>query len=288
MHRGRRKDSAVPPALLAHPSLPAALDLLGNAHRIAQECACTVEDLAVPLQNFRTAGIADSLLCWLVHAGYVRHGIEHTPPGARRRQLRWVKQLVLGERSCFVLTTQGLALAQRLRSLANASSASPRNNCRSSATAPAEDRPFWNAEEHSLYWRGQLLKHFRQEAPLQEAILNAFQQRHWRRCVPAPRQCVPGGIRKDQLHDAVKHLNRSVGPWLRFRQEGCGSRLCWEIGAFPEPAVVQASAASRRTSRRREKSEHPPQAPAAAASSAPRRTPAPSRSRSRRPRRKNR
>ncbi len=93
-------------------------------------------------------------------------------------------------------------------------------------TAPV-DAPVWDAKRHTLTWGGQVVKHFKSEAPCQEAILAAFQAAGWEACITFEIDAADGVNGKDRLCDAIRNLNRSVRPHLHFSQEGNGSRLCW-------------------------------------------------------------
>ncbi len=88
--------------------------------------------------------------------------------------------------------------------------------------------PFWDAAAHTLYWRRRVVKRFRGEAPNQEAVLAAFQAAGWPRCLAVRLPRAAGVSPKARLHDTIKNLNRGVRPFLRFRQEGNGTRVRWE------------------------------------------------------------
>jgi hypothetical protein len=94
--------------------------------------------------------------------------------------------------------------------------------------AARPDVPFWDTRKHTLYWRGEVVKHFRADAPYQEAILSAFQRARWAPTISAQIPCGDEVFTKDRLRDTLKNLNRVARPHFRFHQEGNGGRLYWE------------------------------------------------------------
>lgn len=101
----------------------------------------------------------------------------------------------------------------------------PKARPRRQATSPA-----WDGEAHTLTWRGTVLKHFRAAAPLQEAILTAFQDAGWPPCIRVESIAVPALQRKLHLRYTISNLNRGLEPWLRFGLEGGGPRIYWRVG----------------------------------------------------------
>jgi len=93
-------------------------------------------------------------------------------------------------------------------------------------------RPRWDARLRQLWLGKLLLKEFRQPAPYQTALLDAFQRRGWScRFVKNPLAATPDEGTEDvrrRLHDTIKNLNRGlpVGT-IRFRGNG-GSGVWWE------------------------------------------------------------
>jgi hypothetical protein len=89
------------------------------------------------------------------------------------------------------------------------------------------DKPQWDEKEHTLIWRGQVVKHYKADAPFQEAVFAAFQVAGWPSCVRLE-LVARNGLGKDRLRDTIRNVNRSVHRYLRFRLEGNGTRICWE------------------------------------------------------------
>jgi len=93
-------------------------------------------------------------------------------------------------------------------------------------------RPHWDALTRRLWLGKVLLKEFRQPAPYQTALLDAFQRRGWS-CpfVKSPLAPTPGDGAGDalrRLHDTIKNLNRGLpAGTIRFRGNG-GTGVWWE------------------------------------------------------------
>ena len=92
--------------------------------------------------------------------------------------------------------------------------------------------PHWDGVRRQLWLGARLLRQFRQPAPVQAAVLAAFQARGWaagHAPDPVPRE--PGDTDEEarqRLHEAVKNLNRRLPPGtIRFRTDG-GTGLWWE------------------------------------------------------------
>src|SRR5437660_12837624 len=103
---------AAPPSVDTFaPGIQAALALLTEAHSCAQELHRDTWDFAVELHSLRGAGLSDSSLRWLLCKSYVEHAVETTGPRAPRRTFRRAGSLMFCDRSCFVLTKSGAALA---------------------------------------------------------------------------------------------------------------------------------------------------------------------------------
>jgi len=100
------------------------------------------------------------------------------------------------------------------------------------AAAKEPSRPRWDALRRRLFLGAVLLKEFRQPAPDQTAVLDAFQRRQWSTQyltnLLAPER--GAGRKKDRrrLMDTVKNLNRGLpAGTIRLRSKG-GLGVWWE------------------------------------------------------------
>jgi hypothetical protein len=212
MSRVSDRVSSVPGSLT--PRLRSAFELLLQAYKYAEECERDPWDFAVEMAELRDAGLTTADLRWLFCKRYVQHAAELTRPGAKSRKFGKPGGLTFPGTSCFVLTQAGARVAS-----------GPQVESVSSTTGT----PYWSDKEHTLFWRGRVVKHFRHEAPNQEAVLRTFQAALWRPCVAVRLREDVGVISpKERLHFTIKNLNRNVRPHLKFRQEGCGGRVRWE------------------------------------------------------------
>jgi len=91
-------------------------------------------------------------------------------------------------------------------------------------------RSHWDARRHTLWLGRRVLKHFKHQAPSEEAVLAAFEGQDWRPVIEAGALERSLFKTKAKLRDTIRNLNRSVRPWLHFFQEGSGTRIGWEAG----------------------------------------------------------
>ena len=200
----------------------AGLRTLFEGYRYADELGRDRWEFAVEVEFLRAAGLNNNDLRWLVGKGYVDHALEITPPGKAPRRFRRGGPFALCERSSFALTDDGVALAREV--LAAPEPAPPPHG----VASPSTGVPYWDAETHSLYWRGKLVKHFKHEAPFQEAILEAFQASKWSRYIEVALPKEEGVNPKERMRVTIKNLNRGCGRRIQFKQEGNGGRVGWQ------------------------------------------------------------
>ena len=87
--------------------------------------------------------------------------------------------------------------------------------------------PFYDPEVRELWFRGQLVKRFRQRAGVQELILISFQEHRWKRVIYDPLPPVKHIDPNERLHQAINNLNRGQ-KLLHFVGTGTGTRIGWE------------------------------------------------------------
>ncbi len=232
------------PELVTSPGAQAALRLLQGAHCAASQAGRDVWQFAVDLAELRAAGASGSDLRSLLCEGYVAHAEELCDPGAAERTFRTLPSLVLLERSCFVLTPAGLALAETLAGAANGHpGAAP------FGPPDASRRPRWDKDLRELRWRGLLVKRFVNRADSQELILEALEEEDWPPRIDDPLPREPGQDASQRLHDAVRGLNRNqVHPVLVFRRDGTGQGVIWAERP-PSPLRLRGASCAREPSR---------------------------------------
>src|SRR5437763_13194909 len=101
---------------MAQPLVPgrclAALNVLLQAHDYAFQNGIDPWQFAVEVGELRSTGLSDAELRWLLGRGYVQQAVEESEPGNPERSFRQTATLALFSRSCFVLTSSGVALAR--------------------------------------------------------------------------------------------------------------------------------------------------------------------------------
>jgi hypothetical protein len=201
--------------------------MLQRAYEVAGTENAHIWDYAIEARALRAAGVTDTDLRWLISKGYVEHKVETTNTAALQRSFLVVNSLAFFPRTCFVLTEAGLQVA-----LTTAVPSSPFDGSGSNGVRPVSPVlvPHWDAELRTLSLNGQIVKAFRREAPNQEMILNAFQESSWTRRIDDPLPPEREIDSRVRLHDAIKSLNRNhITPLLRFRGDGSGKGVCWEV-----------------------------------------------------------
>jgi hypothetical protein len=203
--------------------------ILAEALDCAQELQRDIWDFAVEIHNLRSAGLTSSNLRWLLCKGYAEHAVETTRPQAAQRTFRKVGNLMLCQRSCFVLTLAGVAFAGQPGSFPRALAEPGQGPAPSAQLVGWPEAPRWDGERHELRWGAKLVKRFREPALNQELVLAAFEEEGWPPHIddplPSPRSCAA----KERLHDTIKRLNRhQVNRLIRFRGDGSGSGVIWE------------------------------------------------------------
>ncbi len=188
------------------------LDDLLSAHEHAQYVDADRWQFAIELTELRSGGLSRTDIRRLIHEGLVDHAFETTDADSPDRQFKPTASTRFTEASCFILTDDGVEFAMKVCPTANESR-----------------RPIWNAHDRELTFEGELIKRFRVPAQNQEAVLSAFEEENWRRCIDDPLPPLPNQCPKRRLHDTIKSLNRHhQRQCIRFRGDGTGEGVIWE------------------------------------------------------------
>jgi len=229
---GRVDGAAALTPLLApnRPRPPRPDELLALAAAYAELLAAAWRASDDPLPRARAValgvleGVPRALLLWLLYQGHAEH-LAGTGAGVGPSA-----SLILRGGSCLALTPEGesfaaLFLARLLRAR---NERDLHEAC--SAVPLGELAPSYRNDSRQFLWGRHLLKSFRQGAANQELILRAAQEMGWPDWFddPLPRRggCDP----KVRLHDTIKDLNRrQLLPLVRFKGDGTGTRVGWEL-----------------------------------------------------------
>lgn len=203
--------------------------LLLRAHDYARELQCDPWEFAMELANFLAQGVTTSDLRYLLRKGLIEHGLEITHPEGRERSFRPEKSLALGERTCFVLTSQGVDQARRAGQVPVVGRKSPSHHGTSMAPKPASGpTPCWDSVLRELRLGERLVKQYKLPAPNQEAILAAFEEEGWPRRIDDPIPGNAGHDSRDRFRDAIKKLNRhQVQHLIQFQGDGSSTGVRW-------------------------------------------------------------
>ena len=203
-----------------------ALRLLWAAYNDALEVGRDTIQFAVELGDFLLLAITRADLRRLVSQGHAQHLRDVTPARARKRRLLPVDSLHFTDRSWFMLTDSGAALARKLRSGRRRSAVVPGT----AQVRSARHQPYWDAGARELSLGRTLVKRFRHAAPNQERILTVFQEENWPTHIDDPLPPRDGLDAKRRLHDTVNHLNQHMqNARIHFRMNGAGTGVCWSI-----------------------------------------------------------
>jgi len=223
-------DGELEDALLRNAGAEAALAALLESHEAASHAGVCRWQFAVEVQFLLAHGVSINLLRSLVRAHLAEHRQETSKPDDETRKFLPLMNLSLPERTCLVLTDAGLGFAReslpRLRAQHDRAISTPLSK-RASRVRPA---PAWDAQRRELRFGDRLVKAYRVPAANQERVLEAFQDAGWPECLDNPLPHASDQDAKRRLHQTIQKLNQSTrsGP-LRFRGDGTGQRICWEL-----------------------------------------------------------
>jgi hypothetical protein len=242
----------------------AALGHLRQAYICAQDAGADLWDFALEIGGLFDAGLTISALRWLVARGFAEHGQELSAYGGSHRLFRRGEGFFFEPTTCVVLTPDGAAFVEQFRKGPGVSlhvfpppetaplpggPAAARENgspadSRFKGTTAGAIKPCWDAARRELRLRGTVIKRFRVPAPIQERILEAFEEEGWPEHIDDPLPVCEDIDPPTRLHDAINRLNgRQLHRLIRFSGNGAGTGISW---AFRRAGGV------RRPDRRRE------------------------------------
>jgi hypothetical protein len=86
-------------------------------------------------------------------------------------------------------------------------------------------KPCWNSNRNELWFGETLCKSYRQRAPNQWAILDAFASAKWPQRIDDPLRPTVDGDDIQRLRDAVRALNDN--PCIHFELDGTSEGILW-------------------------------------------------------------
>ncbi len=194
--------------------LRGSLRLLLQAWDYGQQCQHDPWDFAVEIVDLRATGLTTAELRLLFCEGRVQHAVEQTKPGANHRRFGTSGGLVFCEKSCFVLTEAGAAIARALEPEA--------------VLVVPEEVPHY--DHGKLWFHKHLVKWFQQPASEQDIILSSFEEEHWKHHIYSPLS--PRNYDEDpklHLRRAIRRLKlHQINRLINFLADGRGEGICWE------------------------------------------------------------
>jgi hypothetical protein len=208
--------SAIRPSkLLYRPEFRAGFRLLLQAHDYARDTKRDLFDFAVEIAELHAVGLNNNDLRWLVCKRYARHADESTYRGASRRTFRSATSPTFCEKTCFVPTNTGVAVAKYLAA-------------HSAKAPPVGTVPHWDPELRELRFGSAIVKRYTRRSPNQEVVLAAFEKEAWTPRIDDPLPPTSDLDPFQRLRDTIKHLNRChENPLIRFHGDGSGKGIRW-------------------------------------------------------------
>jgi hypothetical protein len=216
--------------------LSIALGMLARAYQYAQDTSTDRWEFAIPISEFRYAGVTISELKWLLVRGLAIHAREIIQGNGQ-----YCKYIRLGIRSfpadaCFILSDQGVKSLQeallstnRLQVKGFQFNTLPQKQSSLKIATNIDPIPQWNPKKRELIFQGEVVKTFRSTAPNQERILAAFQEDGWPHRIDDPLPPESEQDSRERLRSAIKQLNRNQGNNLmRFCGDGSGKGILWQ------------------------------------------------------------
>jgi hypothetical protein len=180
--------------------LCAELLLLEPAPEVPRDC--------IGPRQWRTLGITEADRHRLIRAGLVR---SFTGRGQGRKEATW-----------FALSTAGLKAAFRTVQALLRRRLPPDARTALGLAGEKAQEPHWDRQRKELSWGSVLVKRFRNPAPDQEAVLDAFEKAGWPPYIPSPLLSSAVQSAKTHLQETIKSLNWGH-KWRLIRFGGTGA-----------------------------------------------------------------
>lgn len=207
--------------------IPMALSELLQDHGYALDLSQNIWEFATEISRLQDLGINYNDLRWMIGRGWMQHAIERHPADGTCRSFDRHGCLEFSDRSCFVLTNQGIEAASQ----ANTAARSQSDSCpQNPPPVPQEwPRPSWDSARNRLYFGSTLVKAYRVPSPNQTTILSAFEEEEWPPRIDDPLPYSSDIARKERLRYTLKSLNKHQKVrMLHFSGDGSGEGILWE------------------------------------------------------------
>lgn len=218
------------------------LEALLRANSSAYDAEADIWDFSLCIDLLYERGLSITNLRWLVAKGFVEHGNDISSYGQSHRTFKSGAGFRFDKDTCFVLTPLGVRITTDMiaNSVKHIVSVNPFiTNQENEAPASIIDKginqqssiqPCWNADRRELYFGDVLIKKFRVPAHNQEWILQSFEDEGWPESIQDTLPSDYNTCPKTRLRDTISRLNRKqLNPRLRFRGNGTGRAICWEV-----------------------------------------------------------
>jgi hypothetical protein len=197
------------------------LDALLEAQTDARTHRRDPWQFAVEMERLLAFGLTVGQLRRWVSQGWLLHGVETTQRTSNERTFDLVHHLGFEPGTCFVLSEDGVTKA-------------------TAKVVQVKRGPRWDGRR--LYWGMTIVKHFRQTAPCQRIILDAFEEQDWASEIDDPLPGTPTQDRKIRLRFTIRTLNRNMQkPLIHFGGNGTGDGVCWfynGVAAAEAPPIL--------------------------------------------------
>lgn len=196
----------------------------------ANACGRDPWDFAVEVSELTNAGVNRHLLRVMVCHNLIEHRREITESGQDKRMFEPEKDVVLSDRSCFVLSELGRSLFKQEIKEEESQKKKPLQAENLTNGNGSNQVPIWDTLRRELRLGAVVVKRFKWPASNQEQILRAFQEEGWPSQIDDPLPPDSKICPKRRLHDTIKCLNRRrVNQAIKFRGDGTGQGVLLEI-----------------------------------------------------------
>jgi PHD/YefM family antitoxin component YafN of YafNO toxin-antitoxin module len=265
--RQKSGDEQVTEDILQNPAICVALKRLREANDTANACGRDPWDFAVELSQLSDFGVGTHVLRMMICRRWITH-MREVSNTESKREFAPEPDLVLSDRSCFVITKKGFDVTTKLKAsgydVMNEQSnertsgdqrqelnAQRYENAGQSLNQSADQNiganrhpaPCWDRERRELRIGNVVVKRFKWPAENQEQVLDAFEEEGWPTRIDDPLVPHPKICPKRRLHDTLKCLNRKqVNGFIKFRGDGTGQGVLLEINWESEDPASKSQA----------------------------------------------